>query len=174
MPEGPKSAVFQSPDSGLYCPGPSSSSSRGPPSPVQDGRRDRWDRRDKSPDDRRLVFDVISTRWLTISALWDYCLCQIGQQSLCLRLPSLQSRLLSLHTDCLCNLGRLSPPSGSAYQRAFIPLLGPLYLSIYQLFHIYLREEIQQKISQVSFSLTYAPREINGAYIYIYRKKIYL
>jgi hypothetical protein len=88
---------------------------RGPPSPVQDGRRDGWDRRDKSPDDRRLVFDVISTRWLTISALWDYCLCQIGQQSLRLRLPSLQSRLLSLHTDCLCNLGRLSPPSGTAY-----------------------------------------------------------
>jgi hypothetical protein len=39
-------------------------SSRGPPSPVQDGRRDGWDRRDKSPDDRRLVFDVILTRYL--------------------------------------------------------------------------------------------------------------
>ena len=85
------------------------------PSPVQDGRRDRWDRRDKSPDDRRLVFNVLLTRWLTISALWDYCLCQIGQQSLRLRLPSLQSRLLSLHMDCLCNLGRLSQPSGTAH-----------------------------------------------------------
>ena len=37
---------------------------RGPPSPVQDGRRDGWDRRDKSPDDCRLVFDVILTRYL--------------------------------------------------------------------------------------------------------------
>jgi hypothetical protein len=83
---------------------------RGPPSPVQDGRRDGWDRRDKSPDDRRLVFDVILTCWLTVSALWDYCLCQFGQQSLHIRLPFLQFRLLSLHTDCLCNLGRLSPP----------------------------------------------------------------
>ena len=39
MPEGPKSAVFQSPDSGLYCPGPSSSppEDRPLPSKMDDG-----------------------------------------------------------------------------------------------------------------------------------------
>ena len=167
MPEGPKSAVFQSPDSGLYCPGPSSSSSRGPPSPVQDGRRDGWDRRDKSPDDRRLVFDVILTRYL----------CSLGLPSL----PnwptvSASQATVSAITATVSAYGMSLQSrqtfSGSAYQQTLIPVLGPLYLSIYQLFHIYLREEIQQKISQVSFSLTYAPREICGAYIPY--KKIYI
>jgi hypothetical protein len=47
----------------------------GPPSPVQDGRRDGWDRRDKSPDDRRLVFRC------HLNMLAD-CLCSLGLLSL--------------------------------------------------------------------------------------------
>ena len=172
MPEGPKSAVFQSPDSGLYCPGPSSSSSRGPPSPVQDGRRDGWDRRDKSPDDRRLVFDIILTRYL----------CSLGLPSL----PnwptvSVSQATVSAIAATVSAYG-LSLQSRQTLSALWICILAGFYPSIRAALSLYLSafpylskgRKLTKKYQSSQLQLTYAPEKVRGAYVYIPYKKIYI
>ena len=144
---------------------------RGLPSPVQDGRRDGWDRRDKSPDDRRLVFDVILTRYL----------CSLGLPSL----PnwptvSVSQATVSAIAATVSAYG-LSLLSRQTLSALWICILAGFYPSIRAALSLYLSalpylskgRKLTKNISQVSFGWHMHQKRC-AVHIYIYRIKKYI
>jgi hypothetical protein len=142
------------------------------PSPVQDGRRDGWDRRDKSPDDCRLVFDVILTRYL----------CSLGLPSLP-NWPTVSASQATVSAiAATVSAYGLSLQSRQTLSALWICILAGFYPSIRSALSLYLSafpylskgRNSTKKINQVSFLTDICTKKKGVLGAYIYRTKKYI